>query len=182
MLVSSSEVETLCGEHKRGTNSNNGLDEKKINPPDTLQLIVLPVIPRPRGRLNIDSENIRNLSARERVVGIGSTVHNVFIQSGIKRLRIRTKTRCVSLSMTPVKLPKHFVYYSFNAIKFNRILMSRYNLILGEREERKHQFLFILIKYFIIRNFAKVTQKLKLQSARNILSIFFLTKVCFPCC
>lgn len=69
MLVSSSEVETLYVVYKRGTNSDNGHDKKKINPPDTLQLIVLPVIPRPRGRLNIDSENIRNLSAKAGSLG-----------------------------------------------------------------------------------------------------------------
>lgn len=47
---------------------------------DTLQLTALPVIPRSRGRFNIDSENIRNLSARAgRCRDRELEVHGVFI-------------------------------------------------------------------------------------------------------
>lgn len=57
-------LEIRCGEEKaRGPDIKNSDEEKKMNW-GKICCNGLPVIPRSRGRFNIDSENIRNLSVR----------------------------------------------------------------------------------------------------------------------
>lgn len=78
LLINGSEVR-----YKSANGAKSGYRKaakRKWTREDTLQLSVLPVIPRSHGRFNIDSENIRNLSARAgRCRDRESSVHSVFI-------------------------------------------------------------------------------------------------------